>query len=600
MNSELHFLKEFTYQKASGVYTAAKDGSGGEEFAYSDGDVAEEYVFSCIRDAGDVSDNSPELVRWARDWSSYYHLAAGRANHIRVLDLPRELSVLELGSGCGAVSRYLGEHHREVHCVEGSPRRAAITRARCRGLDNVKVYCADFRKLLLEAEYDMVLLNGVLEYAPVFFAAEGRSPGDATAVLLALAKSALRKNGILLIAIENKIGLKYWCGASEDHTGRLFDGIHGYPTPGTARTYSKRELSQALDGSGFGFRKFYSCFPDYKFPTSVLVDDHGAHRGVFIHNWIEYPAENPGLDRSYLVHEGLAARSLADAGLIHEFANSFLVVASEHEPAGFDSTIKPEWLASKISVANRDRTVHCVTKFFPKTKTIEKTLIDYNSSDRRDTKALGHAVETAKWISGNLLSWEVAEAVMSKHFRSALLLVVAEYHEELLKSFATGANDDQGYPLLRGECFDFIMGNIIRTAAGLEGIDNEWKMDRPLPVDYLLYRSLSYDVLGRNGRWLCHNVPDADSFVIAMVRSLYPGYDEQRQARNRSLESTILSEIRGELGGTKWLSAEDGMAPWKRGVRKIARKVPAGLRARIVGLSGAINEKLRILFAQSS
>ncbi|MBE2258379.1 MAG: class I SAM-dependent methyltransferase [Candidatus Accumulibacter sp.] len=599
MKNELHCLSEFTYQKESGVHTAARDGSGGEEFAYSDGDEAEEYVFKCIREAGDVSDNSPELVRWARDWSSYYHLAAGRANHIRVLDLPRELSVLELGSGCGAVSRYLGEHHHEVHCVEGSPRRAMITRERCRGLKNVKVFCADFRKLELTPEYDIVLLNGVLEYAPVFFAAEGRSPAEATAALLALARSALRENGILLIAIENKIGLKYWCGATEDHTGRLFDGIHGYPTPGTARTYSRRELGDVLDASGFAFHQFYSCFPDYKFPTTVLADDHAAHPDLFIHNWIEYPAENPGIARDYLIHEGLAARSLSDAGLIHEFANSFLVVASEKQPVGLDRSIKPDWLASKISVANRDRSVHCVTRFFPKTATIEKTLVDYAQGGAKDAKTLAHAVETAKWISGNLLSWEVADAVMSRDFRKALLPLVAEYHDALLQRFATGASDDQGYPLLRGECFDFIMGNIIRTATGLEGIDNEWKMERPLPADYILYRSLSYDVLGRNRRWLGQNVPDADKFVIAVVRSWYPGYDQQRHDRNRSLESAILSEVRGELGGTKWISSEDGMVPWKRAIKKIARKTPAGLKARIVRLSAAVDEKLRVLFAES-
>ena len=34
-------------------------------------------------------------------------------------------------------------------------------------------------------------------------------------------KQLLKPNGKLLIAIENQYGLKYWCGAREDHTGTV-------------------------------------------------------------------------------------------------------------------------------------------------------------------------------------------------------------------------------------------------------------------------------------------------------------------------------------------------------------------------------------------
>lgn len=37
-------------------------------------------------------------------------------------------------------------------------------------------------------------------------------------------KQLLKPNGKLLIAIENQYGLKYWCGAREDHTGIPFEG----------------------------------------------------------------------------------------------------------------------------------------------------------------------------------------------------------------------------------------------------------------------------------------------------------------------------------------------------------------------------------------
>jgi SAM-dependent methyltransferase len=598
--SLLRLKEDFAYQTDKGIYMPHEGEVGDQQFAYNDGDIAENYVLECIRQANDVSDNSGELASYARDWSSYYHLAPGRANHIRVLDLPENISVLELGAGCGAISRYLGENHRELHCIEGSPRRAMIAKERCRGLNNVKVYCSDFRKLQLEPVYDVVLLNGVLEYAPVFFHAQGRSPDEAADALLKLAKSALAENGILIIAIENKIGLKYWCGACEDHTGGLFDGIHGYPTPGTARTYSKSELAKVLTNSGFGFSKFYSCFPDYKFAKSILTDNGHSSNDYFIHNWLPYPAENPGLSRKYLIHEGLATRTLSNAGLIHEFANSFLVVASRNMPIGFDRSIKPEWLASKVSVANRDRSVHCITKFYPKTATVEKCLVEYpHTAGIKDGKPLGHILEPASWISGNLLSWEAADAVMSKNFSTAIHTLVGEYHDVLLTKFTVGEKDDEGFPLLKGECFDFIMGNIIRAQTGLESIDTEWIPDRRLAADYVLFRSLSYDVLGLNKHWLSRKIGDGDEFIITTIRKLYPNYNRKRHLKNRSLENSILLQIRGSLGGAEEFSAHHRTVAWKRSIKAFARQLPAGIKTKIIQTSEAFSENIRVLFADT-
>jgi len=49
-------------------------------------------------------------------------------------------------------------------------------------------------------------------------------------------KSFLKKDGILIIAIENRFGLKYWRGAPEDHTNILFDSLEGYPNYQGIRT----------------------------------------------------------------------------------------------------------------------------------------------------------------------------------------------------------------------------------------------------------------------------------------------------------------------------------------------------------------------------
>ena len=50
------------------------------------------------------------------------------------------------------------------------------------------------------------------------------------------------------MAIENKLGLKYFAGCKEDHVGRMFEGIEGYKNTSGVETFSKRELEKKKQG----------------------------------------------------------------------------------------------------------------------------------------------------------------------------------------------------------------------------------------------------------------------------------------------------------------------------------------------------------------
>ena len=73
---------------------------------YRDG--AEERVYGVIRDATDLSSMSDELAAQATSWAERYHLATSRANLLRPFALSNDAAVLEIGAGCGAITRYLG------------------------------------------------------------------------------------------------------------------------------------------------------------------------------------------------------------------------------------------------------------------------------------------------------------------------------------------------------------------------------------------------------------------------------------------------------------------------------------------------------------
>lgn len=319
-----------------GVWQAATS----SPFNYSDGEQAERDLHEILSRAQDLSSQSSELEAAIIDWPTEYHLTNKRANLLRPLDLSGVTRVLELGCGCGAISRYLGEQPNiQVDAVEGSPIRAALAAERCRDLDSVQVHCGNFNQLQFpESEYDLVLFVGVTEYAGRF--SDKASDQEALQDLLGLAKRALKKDGVALVAIENRLGLKYVHGACEDHYGEPWIGLDDYPNSSGIRTYSRSQWLEQIQIANFAHAEFCYPFPDYKVPQCMVSEKASASEAVL--TAICATKSRDYLRHFELVDEARHWQALAQANVVGEFANSFLIllgddVSSLAKLAAFDA-----------------------------------------------------------------------------------------------------------------------------------------------------------------------------------------------------------------------------------------------------------------------
>ncbi len=321
-------LNEGCFQREDSGVWIPQGGVG--QFDYSDGDEHERFLSEVLSSVNDRSVASLPLRAAINSWPSEYHLSPLRSNLLRPFERQfKGRNVLEVGAGCGACSRYLGETGAHVLALEGSISRARIARQRCRDLGNVEFACAPLGGASLHVKADIVTLIGVLEYAGVYV--QGSRP-DVT--LLKQCRASLHEDGVLILAIENQLGLKYWAGAEEDHTMQPFFGIEDRYTQGGVRTYGMAELRELLAKSGFSFQCFYFPLPDYKLPSMILteqgIEESDFDDLRFFLRSCRYRQGQPA--HSQLCMEGVL-RALYRNRLQAQFAKSFLVVAAANPVA---------------------------------------------------------------------------------------------------------------------------------------------------------------------------------------------------------------------------------------------------------------------------
>ena len=290
------------------------------EDRYSDGSETEAHLLELVRN-NPVSDYPTVIAREAT-WPVLYHLSPLRENILNWYPFRPGERVLELGAGCGAVTGAFLNKGLQVTAVDLSLMRSRINAARHQDAPELTLTAGPAETVLphLTASFDHVTLIGVLEYAAQFSNAD--KPFH---TLLKMAAQALKPNGILWVAIENKLGMKYFAGAREDHTGRYFEGLEGYPHQDGPYTFGRTELIRLAKECGLSCR-FYYPYPDYKLPIKIFTDDYLPQTGELSRNWQRFDGESVSLFDEQKVFDRILAE-----GLFPEMANSFLVEMRKEE-----------------------------------------------------------------------------------------------------------------------------------------------------------------------------------------------------------------------------------------------------------------------------
>lgn len=169
-------------------------------------------------------------------------------------------------------------------------------------------------------------------------------------------RELLGPEGRLLLGMNNRLGLRYFCGDRDPYTDRNYDGIENYrdrtPEAGQewkGRCYSRYEIKEMLSESGYPAVKLFSVLPDLEHPQLVYGENALPNEELSSRLFPMYHSPGPiFLKEEYLYTD------LAQNGMFHAMANAFL---AECPMDGDYSDVEHVTLASERGAADACMTI---------------------------------------------------------------------------------------------------------------------------------------------------------------------------------------------------------------------------------------------------
>lgn len=461
-----------------------------------------------IYNDGSIED---ELLRYYRDNDQtvnikddkfFYTTTNIRENIVNWYPFTKDDTILELGAGLGCITSALCKKAKKVISVEQSKRRAEVLYNRHKKYDNLEVWASNFKDLELEEKVDYIVFIGVFEYTKMFYNCD-----NAFDKCLQDMKKYLKDDGKIIIAIENRYGMKYMFGGLEDHYHERYLGLKGYDNY-EIQTFSKQEITNLLLKNGYSNIKFSYPFPDYKVPSIIYTDERlpldteilqlPIYRHIsdvytddyrkFVKGFIENN-QFGFFSNSFFIEAGFKKSKLSDViyaktqNYRNDLCNVFTILDDKNNIYKIPNTTDAKkHLLNNVKIHNK----------------ISDLGIDICNITTDDNYKFN-----VQYIEGDILSEIINKYAIEKNKEK--IEVEIDNYVNLLNKISKTVNDfktdnkkiakyykGQKVKVLKLSLLDLHMSNIIKNKDKYVVIDQEWMSKNMIPTNYMLYFSIKY------------------------------------------------------------------------------------------------------------
>lgn len=344
---------------------------------------------------------------------------------------------------------------------------------------------------IAEEQYDYVVLLGTLDYAHKLFF--GANPKEQ---LMEYVKKHLKEEGKLLLAVNNKLGMKRYCERQQEDKD--------------IKTLNRKQLEELLNTCGLNHYKFYYPLSDYKttnviFTDQFLPSQETIGRNIALHEEEDFVFQ-PENDAWFPLLE-------QDKNLFPWFANSYFVECSRKEfPdnqiefVSFSNMRKPEYSIRTViqgdkvyKTAENSKAKGHIEKVknnidiikqlgFQTLDSYEEDVIisEYQKNQETVDDIIVSKIEEGKKEEAIQLIKRFFQEIKDK-------LETAKTQENVFNQFGIAYEPEQieNLTFTKYGLWDLIFQNAFYKNDQFFFYDQEW-MEEGVPIEYIFYRSIAY------------------------------------------------------------------------------------------------------------
>ncbi len=490
---------------------------------YSEFDQIEDYSFA-----------NSHLTDSNQTFEQQLHFSPQRANYLRIFDWHAQDNVLEIGCGSGALTYFLAEQQLHVEAIEPNRQLAQLAQLRTRDFPQISIFSEPFLALdFVDRKYDAVILNGITDRVKSLIGDDSINYQQAVKLLLTRCADLLKDSGKIFFAADNRQGLKYVYGATDEHTHQSYYSFKGYKEHQAKHTLNLTQWRALIQELPFEQTQEYYLFPDFRFTNVMLGKEYCRHNqfafqhleGISSKDYLQY--------QSFGMNEILLYQAANAHGHLGDFANSCLFVLS---PA--KSNLPEQIDFVHLPTFKRQREFISVVKKLASENMIRRQKI-FKSGSSDD-------IQTEPYQSGCQLSVIWRNSIIADHLGIEFQQCLLSYLDYLKKL-------DNG--VYEGMNIDAIANNIIvDEQKNYHLIDREW-LDEEQGIDaaFVFYRAIVHFAL-RNESIFYHfnwvkGISTLGDFVAFCFHAvgLDPHYDDLERMRKNDIAflSTVLLDSVG-------------------------------------------------------
>ena len=477
----------------------------------------------------DFEEDYRNIIKKESTLESILTLSEIRENILSWYPFRENSSILEIGANLGEVTGLFCQKAKRVVAIEESKTKAEIIAKRHQNEQNLEIIVGNLNDIKLEEKFDYIILIGYLENKRVNFKQ-----------VLNIAKSLLTENGTIFLALDNKLGMKYF--SKTDSTGITI------ANPTSKQFISINKIYNYLKEIGFDNIKTYYPMPDYKLTNVIFTDQRPLSKNDLSRNVVYN-----GKDTIIFFDENTAYRELLDIkeNISKNFVNSYLLEITNKEInnkikfISFSNMRKHEY---KIKTIMDDEYVYKYPANNESKKHIDETKENIDIIKESNLKTLDDYNENeiiSKFSKEKTLD-EIIIELFKNNQKDEAIELMKKFKDEIKQKLKPGSIENNVFDrygikydkedllsmyFVKDGLWDLIFQNCFYINQEFYFYDQEWKEEN-LPIDFIMYRVVKY--FGRLKKYISdedlYNILEIDKGKIKLFDEL----DDKIQEKIRS------------------------------------------------------------------